>query len=150
MEIIGNRRNFFFFQFFFQNCFSIFFFFCLFIWSMNIWNQSCVQGPYLMRINNLYLVHKMFKNLSPNSVRSGRTCPANLGVRSCPVRKLICPVRSSPNGCLVMGLLDTYSKNFGCQMPKSSNSWVPCTYGTHANEFIVQPICFYSHSYFTL
>ena len=23
-------------------------------------------------------------------------CPANLGVRSCPVRKLICPVRSSP------------------------------------------------------
>ena len=34
---------------------------------------------------------------SPDLVRSGRTCPANLGVRSCPVRKLICPVRSSPN-----------------------------------------------------
>ena len=38
----------------------------------------------------------MFRNISPDSVRSGRTCPANLGVRSCPVRKLICPVRSSP------------------------------------------------------
>ena len=24
----------------------------------------------------------MFKNISPDSVRSGRTCPANLGVRS--------------------------------------------------------------------
>ena len=35
--------------------------------------------------------------MSPDSVWSGgRTCPANLGVRSCPVRKLICPVRSSP------------------------------------------------------
>ena len=38
----------------------------------------------------------MFKNISPDSVRCGRICPANLGVRSCPVRKLICPVRSSP------------------------------------------------------
>ena len=38
----------------------------------------------------------MSKNISPDSVRSGRTCPANLGVRSCPVRKLICPVRLSP------------------------------------------------------
>ena len=38
-----------------------------------------------------YLVCKMFNNL----VRSGRTCPANLGVQSCPVRKLICPVRLS-------------------------------------------------------
>ena len=34
-----------------------------------------------MRIDNLYLVGKMFKNISPDSVRSGRTCPANLGVR---------------------------------------------------------------------
>ena len=39
----------------------------------------------------------MSKNISLDSVRSGRICPANLGVRSCPVRKLICPVRSSPN-----------------------------------------------------
>ena len=38
----------------------------------------------------------MSKNISPDSVWSGRTCPANLGVLSCPVRKLICPVRSSP------------------------------------------------------
>ena len=39
----------------------------------------------------------MFKNVSPDLVRSGRTCPENLGVWSCPVRKLICPVRLSPN-----------------------------------------------------
>ena len=39
----------------------------------------------------------MSRNISPDSVRSGRTCLANLGVRSCPVRKLICPVRWSPN-----------------------------------------------------
>ena len=38
----------------------------------------------------------MFKNISPDSVLSGRTCLVNLGVRSCPVRKLMCPVRSSP------------------------------------------------------
>ena len=43
-----------------------------------------------------YLFGKMFKNISPDSVRSGRTCPANLVVRSCPVKKLICPVRLSP------------------------------------------------------
>ena len=36
----------------------------------------------------------MLKN--PDSVRSGRTCPATLGVQSCPFRKLICPVRLSP------------------------------------------------------
>ena len=39
----------------------------------------------------------MSRNISPESVRFGRACLANLGVRSCPVRKLICPVRSSPN-----------------------------------------------------
>ena len=44
----------------------------------------------------VYLYGKIFEIISPDSVRSGRTCPANLGVRSCPVRKLICPVRSSP------------------------------------------------------
>ena len=38
----------------------------------------------------------MSKYISPDSVRSGRTCLANLCVQSCPVRKLICPVRSSP------------------------------------------------------
>ena len=48
----------------------------------------------LMRIDNLYLIGKMFKNISPDSVWSGRSCPANLGVWSCPVRKLIRPIRS--------------------------------------------------------
>ena len=38
----------------------------------------------------------MFKNLSQDLVQSGRTCQANLSVRYCPVRKLICPVRLSP------------------------------------------------------
>ena len=38
----------------------------------------------------------MFKNISPDSVPCGRTCKANLGVRSYPVRKLICPVRLRP------------------------------------------------------
>ena len=73
------------------------FFFKIFFVVIYFWHQICVQGPYLMRIDNLYLVGKMFKNISPDSVRSGRTCPANLGVRSCPVRKVICPVRLSPN-----------------------------------------------------
>ena len=58
----------------------------------NFLHQICVLGTYLMRDLVKYL-----RNRSPDSVRSGRTCPANLGVRSCPVRKLICPVRSSPN-----------------------------------------------------
>jgi hypothetical protein len=49
-----------------------------------------------MRIDNLYMVGKMFKSISLDSVWSSRTCLANLGVRSCPVRKLKCPVRSSP------------------------------------------------------
>ena len=38
----------------------------------------------------------MFKNISPDLVRFGRTCLANLSVRSCPVRKLICSVQLSP------------------------------------------------------
>ena len=38
---------------------------------------------------------KCLKNISPDSVQSDRTCPANLGVRSCPVKKFICPVRLS-------------------------------------------------------
>ena len=38
----------------------------------------------------------MLRNISPDSILSGRPCPANLGVRSCTVRKLICPVWSSP------------------------------------------------------
>ena len=40
----------------------------------------CVQWPYLMRIDNLYLVGKMFKNVSPDSVRSGKFgCPVLSG-----------------------------------------------------------------------
>ena len=51
----------------------------------------------------------MFKNVSPDLVRSGRTCPANLGVRSCPVKKLICPVRSSPNFTVYAILFELFS-----------------------------------------
>ena len=43
-----------------------------------------------------YLVCKMFKNVSPDLVWSSRTCLANLGVQSCPVRKFICSVRLRP------------------------------------------------------
>ena len=68
---ISKFSKFFFQNFFFQNFFFIIFF--------------------------VYLYGKLSKNISPDSVRSGRTCPANLGVGSCPVRKLIYPVRSSPN-----------------------------------------------------
>ena len=49
------------------------------------WHQICGQGPYLMRIDDTYLVSKRFKNINPDSVWSG------------PVRKLICSVRLSPN-----------------------------------------------------
>ena len=35
-----------------------------------------------MRIDNLNLVGEMFKNISPDSVWSGRTCLANFGVLS--------------------------------------------------------------------
>ena len=73
------------FNFFFQNYF----------FNSWIFKYICVPGPYLKRIDS-YLVCKMFKNISPDLVRSDRICPANLGVRSCPVGKLICPVRLSP------------------------------------------------------
>ena len=49
-----------------------------------------------MRIDNLYLEGKMFKDVSSDSALSGRTCLANLGVWSCLVRKLVCPVRFRP------------------------------------------------------
>ena len=55
----------------------------------------------------------MFKIISPDSVRSGRTCPANLGVRSCSVRKLICPVQSSPKK-----LIPRQQQNRGLQCQK--------------------------------
>ena len=70
-----------FFQFFFSlkiflsNFFSRLFFY-LFIWTSNFWHEICVQGPYLTRIDNLWLACKMFKCISPDSVWSGRTCLA--------------------------------------------------------------------------
>ena len=63
-----------------------------------------------MIIDNLYLIGKMFENISLDSVRSSRTCPANLGVRSCPVRKLICPVRLSPS--FTDKFIDNFRDNF--------------------------------------
>ena len=38
------------------------------------------------------------KIIGPDLVRSGRTCPANFGVRSCPGWTLKCPVRLRPTG----------------------------------------------------
>ena len=81
--------QFFFFQFFSNSFFRIFFFY-LFV-------LGTFDTKFLMRIDNLYLAGKMFKNICLDSVWSGRTCLANLDVRSCPVRKLIYLVRLSPN-----------------------------------------------------
>ena len=52
---------------------------------------------YLMRIDNPNLVGKMFEYVYQDSVRSDSTCLANLGVWSCLVSKLICPVWLSPS-----------------------------------------------------
>ena len=54
---------------------------------------------------------KCLKNISPDSVRSGTAYLANSGVRSCPVRKLICQVQSSP----ILLLL----------LPKYGGEWLP-------------------------
>ena len=59
------------FQFFFSRFFSRFF--SLFS------NTSQAHGFYHMRIDNLYLLCNMLKNISHDSVPSGRTCLANLG-----------------------------------------------------------------------
>ena len=65
--------------------------------KLNMYARAQPDKFFFFIIFLVFLCSKMFKNVSPDLVRSGRTCPANLGVRSCPVRKLICPVRSSPN-----------------------------------------------------
>ena len=49
-----------------------------------------------MRIDSLYILGKFFNNVSPDSVRFGRTCPANLSFWFCPVRKFVCQVQLSP------------------------------------------------------
>ena len=61
-----------------------------YILIQNFQHQICVQEPYLKRINKSCLVC-----ISPDLVQYSMTCPANLGVWSCLVRKLICPVRLS-------------------------------------------------------
>ena len=66
----------------------------------------------------------MFNNISPDSVRSGRTCPANLGVRSCPVRKLICPVRLSPTVNVLIYILWIYLlRSRAIRLPNRMESW---------------------------
>jgi hypothetical protein len=57
-----------------------------------------VQNQFKQVLNKSKLVLNLIKvhSISPDSVQSGRTCPANVGVRSCPVRKLISPVQLSP------------------------------------------------------
>ena len=95
----------------------------------------------------------MFKNISPDLVWSDRICPANLGVRSCPVGKLICPVRSSPTfvkplnqsfrTCLYFGIPFSkyYSNGIILQMgqaPHSCGLWpwaeLPWTANDRTNE----------------
>ena len=61
----------------------------------------CVQWPYLMRIDNLYLVGKMFKNVSLDSVRSGKFgCPVLSGQEThmlSPVEPYIKPLKPMPS-----------------------------------------------------
>ena len=73
------------------------------------WQQISVKGSCLMRVD--ILVIKIFKNISPDSVQSGRTCPTNLGVWSCTVRKLICPVRLSPSKFVSSRMVWTQNRN---------------------------------------
>ena len=54
--------------------------------------QICVQGAYLMKIDNPYLFGKMFRIISPDSVQSGRTYLANLGVLSGQETHMFSPV----------------------------------------------------------
>ena len=54
----------------------------------------------------------MFKNISPCLVRSCKTCPANLGVRSCLVKKLICPVRLSPKSADLLSKRQNHEEDF--------------------------------------
>ena len=84
--------------------------FCLLIWSRSTPASILKPGK------TPYFVCKIFKNISPDLVWSCRTCLANLGVRSCSVRKLICPVRLSPIGghcaCFVVGQTLPNSRSF--------------------------------------
>ena len=59
-------------------------------------NTSLRLTCVVTRIDNSYLVCRMFMNISPDPFQSFRTCPANSGFRCWPVKKLIRPVRSSP------------------------------------------------------
>ena len=51
--------------------------------------RNCLFTFFKRRSFNLMNCNEIFKNINPDLVWSGRTCPANLGGR-----KLICPVQS--------------------------------------------------------
>ena len=63
---------------------------------LNFWIQIRVQSPFPIWIDNPYICTNLHNSIGPVLVRSGRTRPANLGVRSCPGWTPICPVRLSP------------------------------------------------------
>ena len=62
----------------------------------SFWIQILVQSHFPIWIYNPYKCRNLLNSISPVRVRSGRTRPAILGVRSCPGWTLICPVRLSP------------------------------------------------------
>ena len=114
-----------------QTFFSIFFskiFFSVYLFGLGTFDTKFVSRvPILWELITCTLVGKMFKNISPDSVQSGRTCPANLGVRPCPVRKLICPVRSSPTLFLNFSTISTFQ-------PKVKSWWgtmIMIVWGNH-------------------
>ena len=78
-------------NFFFSKNFFSRFFFVLFQIHPNLELLTPNLCPWTLSYDNPYFLGKMFKNISPDSVLSGK-----FEVRSCPVRKLICSVRLSP------------------------------------------------------
>ena len=80
------RKNLlFFFKLFFQILFFFrfyfFFYYFLYLFCLEDFDTNFVSRDLLMlkKNDNMYLLGKMFKNISPYSVWSVRTCPANLG-----------------------------------------------------------------------
>jgi hypothetical protein len=62
-----------------------------------------------MKIDNPYLVGEMFRIISPDSVWSGRTCLANLGVLSGQETHMFSPVEPYQGGPSIQGLNESQS-----------------------------------------
>ena len=112
-----------------------------------------------MRIDNPYLVGKMFKNMSQDSVRSDRTCPANLGVWSCPVEPYQTPklercvhasrLEMQPNGLGLTLVIIVKQHNQVAIGVKSgsflfvfTNLWLRSNYANRSFFMLLEPLIF--------